>query len=366
MKYIFMIITFALVFTLFITIPWAEETVFQAVYCVDEKDSDHDKGFFEDIEDAIAHVEDKGVVYLDKDINILSTINLDKSIEIISKPPNNYKIGFFADEAAFNLEESKSIEYFKLVGIRGESSYKVGISGAAKRIDIINSSFFACTPIKIINPTSNMDIYISESKFNKTMIDIDLGGAEGTIDFLNNKFQERNETEDTSNSISLKNIDVTANNNRFKNTGFIIDGSRVINVDITNNTFDEGNRRIYIKIDGTNMSFKYNKILDKSITAEVYYDGATPIDFTQNWWGSGYGPKADMIGGDGKEYVDYNNWALFEDFSRYSNGPYVLDDLAAAIDNLGQAIDERNFLYDFDNNNEIELIDLIWLTRSIE
>ncbi len=298
-------------------------------------------------------------------MSIDETIYIGKAIELISLERNFPEIIIGSGVTAFQLvpkDELNSIEYFKLDGIKVNSNGGTLISGQSQRIDLINSIFENCTAMNIDSPNEDMNIYISHNEFNKGKINVNMGSHSGTINLYNNNFSKDGIQY---NSITLENIDIYANNNTFTKTGFIIQGSNPVNAEVTNNIFDGNLGRILIRVEGQNMKFNNNKII-KGKSTETYYEGTKNIDFTQNWWGDGNGPEETELYGSGKGYIDFSNWALFQDFSRYRNEPYTIQDIEAAIENLNQAINDINFLYDLDNNNQIEFLDLIWLIRNIE
>jgi len=348
----------------------SSETVYEVVY-YGEIDNPSN-GYFTDIEEAINSVADYGTVYVQKDIFLgeykvngithrQPTIQLDKSIELIGLNNEMPKIIFMSYvDAAFYLN---STEYFKLKDIGAAYLGYDVIEGSSESIEISNGDFFNCNPIYIMAPESNTDIIIKDSTFEDTLITINMKTFSGNLQLINNSFTD---TPNSPSSVTLSNVNITAEDNVFNNTTLRLDGDQNISGSITNNEFNDTGGRIYITAPGINLHFNHNKITKNKIE-EVYYKGTTPIDFTQNWWGSIYQPDSSRIGGSGEGYIDYSNWSLFEDFSRYKEDPFVIEDLNMAGNELGQASDQDKIkIYDFNGNGIIELLDLIWLGRVVE
>ncbi len=343
---------FPIVFLIFsLNVSAKGQTVFNEVYY----DNLSIEGHFSNIEDAIANVADGGIVYIRKNIKLKNTLEINKSMKIVSLDPKEYEIMLRDEDVAFSLED---IDYFKVEGIKSYSTNSNNklIAGVANTISIENSYFQFITPMYIKNPNKNMNISISNSHFQNSNIKINMGNYEGNIYMSNNLF---NVLKPSTPYIWIINSNIEASNNEFDNYAFRIDGEMSI-AEISDNVFT-GSGKIMIRDNGEKIHFNRNKIL-KYITDEIYYSGTSNIDFTENWWGDRDGPRESRIYGK----VDYSNWALFEDFSRFKNDPYKVEDVQKGAVFLGQTVDNNTFIYDLDKNEIIEFLDLIYMTRKID
>jgi len=323
--------------------------VFNVVYCGDIYEPH--LGYFNNFAEAINKVSDNGKVYITNDIIFSSTISLNKSIEITSQNATKPKIIFTnTNGRAFNL---RNPSHFKLsnVHIHG-STNDVIISGSSKYLEISDSVFENCRAIEMQSiEEREIKVIVSHSSFRDSSINLEFAGE---IKLFNNSFtKDKWET-----LVRLKDINIDVRGNSFHDATLRLDGKA--KGAIQNNTFTGNVGRIYITAKGDDLSFNYNSILKGN--SAIYYNSNTPIDFTKNWWGSPKGPKSHIFERN-EEFIDYSNWALFPDFSRFSIDPYTISDLIEAIGRLGN--DVEDCIYDLNDDGKIELLDLIGLIRKI-
>ncbi len=354
-----------IIFLCFILNTSAEgETVSQEVYNeVYYSDLSLDK-HYSDLQDAIDNVKEGGKVYLKKDFKVYSswnTVDINKSLEIVRDEVDNYKIEFINNPSApvFNL--SNNIDSFKMTNISATGMTSEVIDGDILNLDIVNSKFDNCTNLFMINnySTKTINISIQNTHFTDTNMHFKDDKTISNLKLSNNTFKidtYKNRT------IDLKNINLDARDNSFENYSMIIDGDLENTSQVINNHFS-GNGKILIKTDGEDINFNENKIF-KTFDGAVSYEKATttPIDFTQNWWGYTTGPKEGIIVGN----VDTSNWAVFENFSRFRDDPYTINDIKETISLMGQVPNGTEWIFDMDENNIIDFLDLIEISRKIE
>ena len=244
------------------------------------------------------------------------------------------------------------------ISIISNSSMKV-IGGKADQCTILNSKFQNCSPF-YISSSNGYNITIENSKF----IDLWFYMAPLSGDKDNNLFLKDNEFSllgKQEESFHLKNTNLEASGNIFNSYAFTFENSSEIQGNIYDNIFSNSGI-ITIKNESENVRLHHNKII-KELPHGIYYSGTGEdgVDFKYNWWGSKDGPAESLFYGN----IDYNSWALFEDFSRFSGDPYTLGDLQQACSRLGQAIEGDNWLYDIREDSVIDKLDLIGITRRI-
>ncbi len=339
-----------IVYVLFIIALWGgtsygeETTVSDYVYC---------NGQTPTLEQAISQVNPNGTVYITNPININSPIYIDKSVKIQSLNKEEYKVSILGT-GAFTLSDNISSFTLENIHIKSFQFYKFAIEGKAKEINIINSVLEKAS-VNIIGG-SGYRIAIKDSNIFDSKLEMKANPGKNILILYNNEFSVDSRQYE---SIIFENTNLEISQNIFSDYTFKIDEGEEIEGNIYNNTFC-GVRNITINIQGENLKFYNNKILKES-NYGINYSGDYFIDFRNNWWGFKDGPQNIYLG---NENIDYSNWALFEDFSRFQGDDYTLEDLKEACNKLGQAIEE-NWLYNLKEDTVIDKLDLIGITRRV-
>lgn len=346
------IILCILIIVFFMSFPsYGEEPVLYDEVYVDNR---ADAGHFPDIPTALLNVKDGGTIYIGKTINIFSPFQINKSVKIESLNRQFYPLQINANiSRVFHLNDISKFT-LKNIFIRG---YSVDvIEGIADEIIIQNSSFDSCNPINI-SGNSGYNILLEDNTFNRSKVNVQPIAGNNRITINNNIFSVPVGVQE---SLLFKNTNINASGNTFTRYSFILENGAEIEGNISENTFGAGTR-ILIRNQGHNVHFNKNKI-QYSTTNVVTYNGNSNPDFRKNWWGSNDGPGQNMINGK----IDYSNWALFDDLSRYHDDPYHLEDLEEACKRLGQGIVGINWLYNIKKDSQIDMLDLVGITRRIE
>lgn len=355
-RYIIIVLCIICIFSL--SAYGEEATVYKHVYY--SRISDEENGYFTDLEDALAKVADGGRVYIEKDIVITQFSNnhpINKSVEIIGRKPLKYQL-IFNDKLylpAFNL---KSTNYFKIEGIHARANRGKVITGSCSNIVVENTIFDNCDSIEITKPKQRINLYLRNNQFyGYQSFKIDMKDLMGYIDLSDNHFEKEEHI-----TVNLNNLNITSTNNIFNNIRMLIDATENINVKFTKNTFSGEEGRITIRAHGEDIHFNKNKILLNS-NIDINYTEDIAVDFTKNWWGRFEGPHRDRILGN----VDWGDWALFKDFTRFKDDPYTMKDLKKGALKVGQAVDIDEFkIYDLNENDLIDFLDLVWITRILD
>ncbi|MFT9495526.1 right-handed parallel beta-helix repeat-containing protein [Anaerosolibacter sp.] len=342
-------------FIILISLSYGEEpTVHQAVYYDNKEGINH----YQDIVEALTHVEENGTLYVDKPITIstlgVKTLNIRKSMTIrgLNNQENKIIIKNRGIGPVFNLG---NITSFKLENMNISGNDVVVVKGAADYITIKDCKFLDCIPIYTTASRLKEVLFESNEVIGGSVyIQPSIYGAE--VEVRNNTF----DVSDTAvYGFNLENSKVLIENNHFNGVSFNIhDGEAAAGL-IQYNTFERDGRKILVKEDNQNLQFKNNWIYKN--TGEVYYRGNGALSFTRNWWGDKAGPEEDIFDGN----IDYGDWSLFEDFRRYAEDPYTMADLQDAYDYLELAVDKDNWIYDMDKDQYIRFLDLIAISRRI-
>ncbi|TCO78753.1 hypothetical protein [Marinisporobacter balticus] len=328
------------------------ETVYQAVYVDDQCGKDH----FSRLNEAIKYVKEGGTIYLGKDIIVYKPMQFSKAIHIISFPlkgshieiKNKYDLLFKLEDAA----------YFKMEGVHISGLMKSSvITGHAEKIYIKDSEFFLCNPI-IITRGKDYNIDMEGNTIIDGRIDINPSVGNNNIKLVNNTFKVK---KNLNNAITFKNTNVYGYDNTIDCTSVVFKKGEAIEVDMQNNVFSGKEGKIFIKTDSDHIHFNRNQIL-KDFKDAIYYRGLGKADFTHNWWGSKTG-ASELID---KEHIDCRYWALFENFKRFEEDPYTLEDLGQACKEMGKTIDDENWIYNMKEDDRINLLDVIGVIREIE
>lgn len=338
------------------TVFGEEPILYHEVYYDDKPGENH----FPTMALAIAHVAEGGTIYLGKPIEFKyttdKTIEIHKSMKIQSTKKDMKAIAI--DKANTTVFKLMNVPWFELEGVYAIGSNGVIIAGKADNITIRDSWFESCIPIGTTSPgpfkvtmesnrvsNGNMSVQPSTGKVQLTIYDNIFNSTLGNSTY----------------SVVLKNCILDVQGNDFNGYAFKIDKGNGTSGHLYENIFRGSTGKIFIREEGENIHIHHNKIL-KNIKETVYYEGAMLLDATQNWWNSREGPTIGMI--EGK--VDYSKWALFDDFRRFHGDPYQLEDVVAASTMLGQTVDEENWIYDIQQDGEIDFLDMIGLTRLIK
>lgn len=343
-------------FIILISFSYGEEpTVYQEVYYDNKEGINH----YQDIVEALTHVEENGTLYVDKPITIstlgVKTLNIRKSMTVKGLGNQGNKIIIKNREIGpvFNLS---NITSFRLENMDISGNDVVVVKGAADYITIKDCRFLDCIPIYTTASRLKEVLFESNEVIGGSVyIQPSIYGAEVVV--RNNTF----DVPDTAAyGFNLENSKVLIENNHFNGVSFNIhDGEGAAGL-IQYNTFDRDGRKILVKEDNQNLRFENNQIYKNA--GEVYYQGISPLSFMKNWWGTKEGPQEDIFYGN----IDYSDWALFEDFRRYKEDPYSKDDLKIAYTLMGKAVDEDNWIYDLCRDGILDFLDIIGIIRKIE
>lgn len=342
MKKIFVFVLFLM--ALYGTNSYGEDiTVSDYIYC---------DGSTLTLQEAVSQADEGDNIYITNDMTINSPALINKSLKIQSLGQEKYSItvGGGTDEV-FILSHPSSF-VLENIHIKSYTFTKSALIGQADAIIILNCDFEKSHIA--LDEGSGIITEIKDSRFLDSKLAVRPNIGNNNLALYNNNFMAVDRQFE---SIILKNIDMEIAHDTFSDYAFKIEEGPTKG-NIYENTF-KGKRNITVNAQGENLKFYHNNIY-KQYYYGITYSGTNPMDFRKNWWGSMRGPENIDLDGN----IDYDNWALFEDFSRFKNDPYNLKDLEAACAKLGDGI-ESNWLYNLKKDNVIDKLDLIGITRRI-
>lgn len=332
-----------------------ETTVQQSVYEEVYYSTKSGDNYFDDIRVALDKVASGGTVYIEKPLDLTKRIVIEKSVHIkflsteYIKAPQNISI--------FYLSPSRKIQSFSVEGMPLRGFGITGIDGWAERIAVKNSRFENCIPIKM-----NDDWGKYRADFiNCTFMNSDLSANPSKCTFelglYDNHFSASTQNPKY---IILKNNTLYAEGNTFHRMTILVESNGTAAGSFFKNIFTGNEGRIAISGNAKGLIFRENSFL-KVMTPIIKNATGDTLDFKENWWGDRKGPKYGMI--EGK--VDSSRWALFDDFSRFEGDHYTIEDLQEACRRMEKAWQWDNWLYDINEDEKLDLLDIIAIARKI-
>ncbi|SHJ71571.1 hypothetical protein SAMN02745975_02700 [Geosporobacter subterraneus DSM 17957] len=332
-----------------------ETTVQQSAYDEVYYSTKSGDNYFDDIRVALDKVASGGTVYIEKQLDLTKRLVIEKPVHIKFLSPEYIKAP--QNISIFYLSPSRKIQSFSVEGMQLKGVGITGIDGWAEKIAVKNSNFENCIPIKMndvwgdyradfINCTFiNSDLSVNPSKCT---LELGLYDSHFSASTQNPKY------------ILLKNNTLYAEGNTFHRMTILVELNGTAVGAFSKNTFTGNDGRITISGNAKGLLFRKNNFL-KVMTPMIKNGTGDTLDFKENWWGNRKGPKPGTM--EGK--VDSSRWALFDNFSRFAEDPYTLEDLREACARIEDVWKGDSWLYDLDENEEIDLLDVFMILRMI-
>ena len=328
------------------------QEVYQEVY-FRASGGDH---YFSDIDKAINAVAPEGTLYIEGPLVLTNRLVIQKPMHV--KFSGQHEITIPPDRSVFYLYPPSNIQKFSVSGMRLRGTTSKGITGWAKEILVKNGRFENCPPINLSPDKGVYRIDFIDCEFIDSNLEIDKTSFNPELHLYNNHFFA---TGEKIRSISLENNTVYATHNTFHRTTITMKAGGTVSGEFRRNQFTGSAGTITVSGNVKDLIFRENSFL-REMPTFIRNVTQIPIDFKRNWWGDRKGSKADRIQG----LVNTNDWALFEDFSRFSEDPYTLEDLREACTRMEKDWQNDSWLYDRDENNVIDLLDVFTILRMIE
>ncbi len=312
--------------------------------------------YFSDINKAITAVAPEGTVYIEGPLVLSNRIVIQKPMHV--KFLGQHEISIPTNRSVFYLYPPSDIQKFSVEGMGLRGTTNTGITGWAKEISVKNGRFQNCVPIDLSRDRGAYRIDFIDCEFIDSNLEVDRTSFSTELHLYNNDFSV---TGQRIRAIYLENNAVYAINNIFNRTTITMKAGGNVSGEFRRNQFTGSAGTITVSGNIKDLIFRENSFL-REMPTFIRNVTQIPIDFKRNWWGDRKGPNTDRIEG----LVNTNDWALFEDFSRFSQDSYTLEDLREACARMEKDWQHDSWLYDRDENNVIDLLDVFAILRMIE
>ncbi len=272
-------------------------------------------------------------------------IEIDKDTRIIDEKIDLEEMGTFKLKGLSHF----SIQNSEIKGQKGSILF----TGIAHNMEFEGLEIKDLTFTEISGTEKEYTMALKDCTFENSKIFIH-GEREGNIQIENCHFKNT--------GIYFYNANVKIKGSTFEDTPLTLKGKKEINIVVQgeDNTFI-GEGMFYIHLLHENSMAKFHHNIIRKEKKDLSLKGGKNQDFQKNYWGDYEGPK--YIKG---EDVDYSNWALFEDFSFYEKDlRYEEKELKILLSAMEEEKKE-NKKYDFNEDERIDLLDVIYFTRKLE